>query len=78
MEDYNTGTDFWGYYNQSIDDCTKREYYYIETEHNLQHYFGNKVTLGSNDRQPSLTGSLCETLKKIIYPTREKQNLHTS
>lgn len=31
MEDYKTGTDFWGYYNQSIDDCTKREYYYTNT-----------------------------------------------
>lgn len=70
MEDMKTGTDFWGYYNQSTDDCTKREYYYTETEYNIQHYFGNKVTLGSNDRQPSLTGSLCETLEKIIYPTK--------
>lgn len=29
MEDYETGTDFWGYYNNSTDNCTKREYYYI-------------------------------------------------
>ena len=36
--DMKTGTDFWGYYNQSTDDCTKREYYYTETEYNIQHY----------------------------------------
>lgn len=61
------GTDYWGYYNGTMDDCTRRNYWYKDTEQNSRSV---NVTIGTNTNEPSLSYSLYETLTKIIYPTK--------
>uniref|UniRef100_A0AB33JL79 YD repeat-containing protein n=1 Tax=Prevotella sp. GTC17262 TaxID=3236797 RepID=A0AB33JL79_9BACT len=79
MDSHLWGTDFWGYYNETPYDCTKRDYNCNITDFNSsvnghpasQADFAIKqITIGSSERIPSLKGSLCETLNKIIYPAK--------
>lgn len=63
------GTDSWGYYNGTTDNCTRRNYWYEDTEY-LDSPSVRSVTIGTNTNTPSLNHSLSETLSKIIYPTK--------